>query len=300
MEKPNVPGEDEDGPPSQERLEAESALELIRQFQWGEIEIDGVLETKSIEESRFVTFSELQQSDGVHWYAAKDAIFSRNAFVRDTEKKSMVPHAAWDQFIQSYRKLIFNGHPHMAGLFEIRDCTVDRSGSGIRIINEWIEGESLALILQKNRKLPPAEIAKLSLQIVSALRFLHDRHCYHHRFDAADVFRDHTGKFVLIRYGETPPLETTNPPADADVRNFIKLILSVAHAQTAELTNAILQFKNSPASAAPARDLEAALKDCINQHSQKYLRSPNAILNIATRPITVFKGLFSNRKEKKN
>lgn len=303
MENPNNSPEDsrEGGPPTNEELEAEKTLELIRQFQWGEIEIEGVIETTNFEENRFVAFAELQQLNGVHWFAAKDTIFSRNVFVRDTEKNNSALRGPWDHYIQIYRKLIFNGHANLSSVFEIRDGTVDRSGSGIRLITEWIDGDPLSSILQKHHRLPPFEIAKLSLQIASALRFLHDRHCYHHRFDPADIYRDRTGKFVLVRYGEAPT-DAANQPLEAaldDVNNSIKLILTIVHAQTPELSNTILQFQNGTQSITPARDLEAALRSCFELNSKKYLNPQNPLLTIAARPFSVFKTLFSNKNEKK-
>jgi hypothetical protein len=250
---------------------AEDALELIRKLQWGEVPIEGLAEEPDVELRRFITISEVEIGGGVTVVHAKDQLFSRDVCIRDYVKAS-APRDEWDSYIQRIKKLIFNNHPSLAGVLEVKDRTIDRSGRTVCVVGEWIDGENLAKRLKRSPRLTPREAAQLFLAASGALAFLHQRKVHGSRCAPADFCVGSDGRVLMVRFGEAPGLFAT--PADytpaADLRRLGELILQIAPPGAVELLAIARGASEGARDFADAAAIEAAVRKCIEASPSKY------------------------------
>ncbi|MEE4185551.1 MAG: protein kinase [Gammaproteobacteria bacterium] len=89
-------------------------------------------------------------------------------------------------------------HPHIVQLYDL-----DRDGDTFFITMEWLEGESLAAVLDRSRNVPlaDAEVRRITGQLCAALSYAHEHGVVHADVKPGNVFVTAGGEIKLIDFG---------------------------------------------------------------------------------------------------
>jgi serine/threonine-protein kinase len=129
-------------------------------------------------------------------YVAEQAQLSRRVVI-----KVLHPHLARDEEVgerfrreaEAAAKLV---HPHICGIFDY-GATEDV----VFIVMPYLEGGSLADLIQKNRVVEPARAASVAAQVACALDYAHRRGVVHRDVKPDNVLFDEDGNAVITDFG---------------------------------------------------------------------------------------------------
>jgi hypothetical protein len=144
----------------------------------------------------------LTESAGARFWRATDTILARSVAIHAVPTDD--PRAPG--LLEAARVSATVIDPH---LLRVLDCDDD---DGITwVVNEWGEGISLDLMLQKGT-LPPSRAAWLAREVAEAIAAGHAQGVAHGRLNPEAVLVTHAGAVKLIGYVVDASLETQRPP----------------------------------------------------------------------------------------
>jgi serine/threonine protein kinase len=127
-------------------------------------------------------------------YLAENAIGKRAAV------KVLRPKFFWDEpvkqrFINEAKTMVKLEHEHICSVYDL--VVTDNYAA---ILLEFMEGDDLSVLLEKNGSLSEEEVIKYLPQICSALAFAHQKNVVHRDIKPSNLFL-HNGKIKLMDFG---------------------------------------------------------------------------------------------------
>ena len=98
-----------------------------------------------------------------------------------------------------------NEHPQIPDLYAFFPLIIPETGAGEKqffyIVQEYIEGETLAQEMARKGKLSEAEVREVLENLLQVLDFVHEHHSIHRDIKPSNMMRDRAGKLYLLDFG---------------------------------------------------------------------------------------------------
>ena len=152
-------------------------------------------------------------------YMAQDTLLERPRALKElypdplaSEAKLLAARKQFEQEAQALAKLRHPNLPHVSDYFSVDEYDY--------LVMDYVEGESLADIL--NRKKRPTEPLALDwlAQIVDALTYCHSHHIVHRDIKPANLILTPDGRVVLVDFGLVKMVDPHNPKTATIVRGL--------------------------------------------------------------------------------
>ena len=101
-----------------------------------------------------------------------------------------------ERFQREARTAAGLAHPHIIPIYR-----VGQIGPVCFFAMKWVDGLSLAQLLQRAGRLPGAEIRRMLVEVGEALDFAHGRGVVHRDIKPDNIMRDETGRYVVADFG---------------------------------------------------------------------------------------------------
>ena len=153
---------------------------------------------------RYEIIRKLGEGATAEVFLAKDTVLSRDVALKVLRPSLVADTIAFNRFLLEGRAVAGMFHPNIATVLEM-----DQIDGQFFIVMRYIEGKSLADILESEGPLPEAEVLRMSEDIASALSFAARKGFLHRDIKPSNILRDSEGNFVLTDFGLTHAMLST-------------------------------------------------------------------------------------------
>jgi tRNA A-37 threonylcarbamoyl transferase component Bud32 len=129
-------------------------------------------------------------------YRGTDQVLGRTVAIKVLADR----HAGDDKFVTRFRReaqaAAALNHPNVVSVFDTGD-----DGQAHYIVMEYVEGETLADLLRRERPLDPGLAARIAEEVATALHAAHDRQLVHRDVKPGNVMIDREGRIKVMDFG---------------------------------------------------------------------------------------------------
>ncbi len=143
--------------------------------------------------------SRLAEDDLTRTYRGVQVSEKREALVKFLKEKLAKDPQKTKRFMARASKASKVRHASVASVYDV----VEEGGRYI-VIEELVEGTSLARLLQEEKNLPAKQAVRIALQIAQGLKAIHARGAVHGHLTPASVMLNRKGKAVIINLSAGP------------------------------------------------------------------------------------------------
>jgi predicted Ser/Thr protein kinase len=108
--------------------------------------------------------------------------------------------ASRQRFRREARAMAFVSHPNLVTIYDLHD---EQDGSWV--VMEYLEGETLKELVQRDGPLPPESVTLILQQLANALSHLHERNLVHLDIKPQNIMLSPAGEVKLIDFGLAQP-----------------------------------------------------------------------------------------------
>ena len=108
--------------------------------------------------------------------------------------------ASRQRFRREARAMAFVNHPNLVTIYDLYE---ERDGSWV--VMEYVEGETLKELVQRDGPLPPESVALILQQIANALSHIHERNMVHLDIKPQNIMVTDSGEVKIIDFGLAQP-----------------------------------------------------------------------------------------------
>ena len=136
-------------------------------------------------------------------YLAHDQTLKRDVVLKFLSNPSLPGDLAEEYFRREAQIVAGISHPNIVAVYD-----VGNTGGRHYMIMEYIEGRTLEQVLFDNgRGLPPADVARMALELAEALEYAHDRKIIHRDLKPGNIMVLPNGHVKLMDFGMAKALE---------------------------------------------------------------------------------------------
>ncbi|HEX2112471.1 MAG TPA: protein kinase [Gaiellaceae bacterium] len=137
-------------------------------------------------------------------YLARDAALDRPVAIKVLEQSLAADDAFARRFRREAQVAAQLAHPNIVQIFDTGE-----DERRLFIVMEYVDGEGLERVLEREGRLEPAHVADVGVQACAALEAAHSRGVVHRDVKPANLLRRHDGVLKVVDFGIARPAQAT-------------------------------------------------------------------------------------------